>query len=67
MYEEPSILEKSPANHGFVPGDLLHGFGIGVWSDARNSHGPGLEVDEEENIVGDESTASPDLRREAIV
>ena len=66
MDEKASAGQKAPVGHGDVAGDLLHPLLVGVRCQPGNVDLPAGEVDEEEDVVGNQSLERPDLCREEV-
>ena len=48
-----SFLTRRPFIHGDIPGDLHHPDFVGMGRDPGDLHATALEMDEEQNVVGD--------------
>src|ERR1700730_1584060 len=66
MQKVATVLQDTPFLHRYIPGYLLHPSLIGVNGDAGDVHPSGLEVDEEENVVGHQPAQREHLHTEEI-
>lgn len=66
MQDVPAPLEKSPAFAGRVARDLLHPCLVRVRRDPGEAHAPRLQMNKEQNIIGDQSTPREDLDSEEV-
>jgi len=55
MEQVPAIGQKAPLLHRYVPTDLFHPFFIGMRSHSGQTDLAALQMNEEKDIVGDQS------------
>src|SRR5215472_9501903 len=61
-----TVSKGAPSLHGRVPGHLLHPLLVRMIGDPGDVNPAALEMDEEEHIVGHQSSPREDLHREEV-
>jgi hypothetical protein len=66
MQQVPAICQKAPSLQGGVPGHLLHPLFIWMWRHPGQADLAALQVNEKEDIVGDQSLESDNFNGEEV-
>jgi hypothetical protein len=66
MQHVPAVFQETPGFQGHVPGDLLHPLFIWMWSHPCQADLAALQMDEEQDIVSDQSLQSDNFNGEEV-